>query len=134
MITKYKIFEKYWTEEEIKPTKLIQHLVKIFEHFGYSPSYHGTDNNVTYFEKDDDTDFYIKGGLGSKTLVYQILQQNDFTLFFPKYLSTISGLSLDFYVKGSNFLEIFLKDIDKVIDQITIDDIEMNLSVKKYNL
>jgi len=41
---------------------------------------------------------------------------------------------LDFYVEGSNFLEIFLKDIDKVIEQITIDDIEMNLSVNKYNL
>jgi len=129
-----KKFEKHWTEEEIKPTKLIEHLEKIFKHFGYSAVYHGSGNNVTYFEKDEETHFYIKGGLGSKTLVYNVLEQNEFTRFFPKYLRTISGLSLDYYIEGSNFLEIFLNDIDKAIEQITIDDIESKIAANKYNL
>ena len=59
MITNFKIFEKYWTEEEIQPTKLIDKLVNIFKKIGFEEKFGNQSNyDVTYFGLNNETIFY----------------------------------------------------------------------------
>lgn len=133
MITKFNIFEKHWTEEEIQPVKLIEKLINIFKKLGFEERYVNQNNyDVTYFDLNNETIFYIKGGLGRNKIAFNSLGE-DFTLFkkLRNYFRTIDGLNIEDYFF---YFDIIIEDFDKVMSQITFEDMELKMNSEKYNI
>ena len=126
-----KKFEKYWTEEEIKPTELIKKLTNIFIELGFKVKHRSSEYNIYYFMKNDNV-FYMKGGLGSKKLLFNnIGKDSDFLDFLKDYFKNIEGLII---VDYSLQFEIHFENIDKVINQISKKDFKFKQITNKYNL
>lgn len=136
MITKFKIFERNWTEEEIKPVLLIEKLESIFKSLDYEIKYKNTEG-VTYLIKEDES-FYMKGGLGSNKIDFVILDSNPdggygsgFFNTLIEYFKTIKGIRLVNF--GLQF-EIHLENIDDIIKEISKESLELFITTKKYNI
>lgn len=130
------IFEKYWTENELKIPKLNDHLTSLFEKIGFSVNYsRAAENNNRYFYKNkNDILFYIR--TSGDLLTINMLSKMHIIQFIPTYLKTINGLMVDhkkdwaqFEVKISNDA-----DIDNIINKITEKDFAIKLNANKYNI
>jgi hypothetical protein len=131
------IFEKFWTENELKIPKLKNHLTSIFKKIGFSVNYN-CDTHYFYKNKDDIL-FYIRTSnsfISGDLLTINMLSKMDIIQFIPTYLKTINGLIVE-HKKGYTQFEVEISDdvdINNIIKQITKKDFELKLKINKYNI
>jgi hypothetical protein len=129
------IFEKYWTENELKIPKLKNHLTSLFEKIGFSVNYsRAAENDNRYFYKNkNDILFYIR--TSGDLLTINMLSKMDIIQFIPTYLKTINGLMVDHKKDWTQFeVKILDDNINNIIKQITKKDFELKLKINKYNI
>lgn len=129
------IFEKYWTENELKIPKLKNHLTSLFEKIGFSVNYsRAAENDNRYFYKNkNDILFYIR--TSGDLLTINMLSKMDIIQFIPTYLKTINGLMVDHKKDWAQFeVKILDDNINNIIKQITKKDFELKLKINKYNI
>lgn len=136
-------------ERDLK--KLLSHFISIIEEFGYNgKNYLDRRTWETEYYKGPEYSFCIKLKLDilSKnhdidlSLIQSLVVDDDFSVQLAEYLKTINGIKFireddnpfgnklgtryEYRIKGGN--------IDKIISQITKEDIELKTMSNKYNL
>lgn len=133
------IFEKFWTENELKIPKLNDHLTSLFKKFNFSVYYR---SDTHYFYKNKNKEyilFYIRTSYNltsDDSLTFNMLSEMDIIQFIPTYLKTINGLIVE-HKKGYTQFEVSISDdadINNIIKQITKKDFELKLKINKYNI
>lgn len=130
------IFEKFWTENELKIPKLNDHLTSLFKKIGFSVNYsRAVENNNRYFYKNkNDILFYIR--TSGDLLTINMLSKIDIIQFIPTYLKTINGLIVDHKKDWVQF-DVYISndaDINNIINKITKNDFILKLHTNKYNI
>ena len=148
-----KIFENYDNQAELK--KLLSHLISIIKNYEFREEnyldrgkwetqfYHISKNDIAgkyvfsiilspriftnNFSRYPFIDLIIKGN------------NNDFAIFFKEYLKTLTGIKIIkdeilFSTVWRCEYNINNKDVNKVIKQITKENIDLQLNANKYNL
>jgi len=147
-----KIFENYDNQAELK--KLLSHLISIIKNYEFSEEnyldrgkwetqfYHISKNDIAgkyvfsiilsinNFSRYPFIDLIIKG------------KNNDFAIFFKEYLKTLTGIKIikDEILFPTTLMTVKCeyninnKDVNKVIKQITKENIDLQLNANKYNL
>lgn len=134
------IFEKYWTENELKIPKLYNHLITFFKNFYFSVYYSRAveEYNKCYFYKNkNDILFYIR--TSDNSLVFHMSNNiiSNIVKFIPIYFKTINGLIVKYHQEGHHQFEVYISndaDIDDIINKITKKDFNLKLNTNKYNI
>lgn len=134
------IFEKFWTENELKIPKLNDHLTSIFKKIGFSVKYTSEIGKQHFYKPDHNSNDYIKVLFYTKSwsnsISFNIGDHSDIIQFIPTYLKTINGLIVE-HKKGYTQFEVGISDdadINNIIKQITKKDFELKLKINKYNI
>ena len=140
------IFEKFWTEKELKIPKLNDHLTLFFKNLDidYSLPFSAifsltTDGDKRQFYRIENNIkklyFYIRSD--NESLTFNLESNDNIVQFIPIYLKTIKGLIVKYYTPGQNQFEVGVLDdvnIDDVLKTITKEDFNLKLNTNKYNI
>lgn len=137
-----KQFESFFDETELK--KLDWHLINVIKKFGYENKGYLDRGWETEFDNNSNTIFKIKLSINNftKQLYIQLevnaLLIDTFAQNFIKYLTKIKGIKIireDLKVGvNSVYFKILDKDVDKIITQITKEDLEQFILSNKFNI
>lgn len=135
------------TEYDVNLEKLkmlLNHFTSIFIEFdfNYRNYFKGQTYEVEYDDLNDDYIFYLgmKINLFKRNeIVLQIKkslsQKNKIVNFITEYLKNINGIKFISYDNSHTYTYyINVKDVDKLINQISVDDIEFKMDANKYNI
>ena len=137
-----KQFESFFDQTELK--KLNKHLIDVIKKFGYENTGYLDNGWETEFDNHSHTIFKIKLSINNFTNHVFIQLEIDAALVdtfaqdLIKYLRQIKGIKIlrvDSGV-GVNYtiFKIFDKDVDKIINQITKEDLEQFIQSNKFNI
>jgi hypothetical protein len=137
-----KQFESFFDETELK--KLNQHLINVIKKFGYENAGFLDSGWETVFDNNSGVIFKIKLKINNFTnrvfieLVVNAALIDTFAQNLIKYLTQIKGIKFVREDKGVGtnwvYFNILDKDVDKIIKQITKDDLEKFISSNKFNI
>lgn len=137
-----KKFESLLDETELK--KLNWHLINVIKKFGYENKGYLDRGWETEFDNNSGYIFKIKLNMNnfSKNLFIQLeinaLLIDTFAQNLIKYLTQIKGIKIireDLKVGvNSVYFKIFDKNVDKIINQITKEDLEQFIQSNKFNI
>ena len=135
-----KLFEHKNTRlDELK--KILDHISNVFIEFGYiNKRYYTDDKYENHFYNEEDRSFDITGEFSSSLIVFDVIMRaksiDDIIVeYIPEYFKTIDGLNL--YRESPEWFTTSFEVVDNVDDmipQITKEDFESKMNVKKYNI
>ena len=143
-------------EDQIELKKLLSHLISIIKEYGYTEqNYIQTGTWETEFHNKESVlkdskyafgikmniDYFSKRPFINFEISVPLRISDPFAIFFLTYLKTIKGMKIlkekhitIFSGIDKIFFKILDKDVDKIIRQITKEDIDSKLELIKYNI
>jgi len=126
--------------DELK--KLLSHLSDIFIQLGYEHSQNYDEYQYTnhFYRKQRENSFDIVGEFSNSLIFLAFIKRigsldDDLAQYIPKYFRTIKGLKL--YSENTTFnnttFEV-IDNVDDIIEQISMEDIELKMDREKYNI
>lgn len=144
-----KKFENFMGDSQKDLKKLLSHLITVIKEFGYKENNY-IDNSTweTEFYKGSEYSFCIKLKLNYKndidlSLVQSLTNYDNFSNIMSEYLKTIKGVKfigeeepviVNLFIGTRYKYSIKNINVDKVINQITKENINLSITSNKYNL
>jgi hypothetical protein len=143
-----KIYENYIPSEyDVNLEKLkilLKHFRIVLEEFGFNYRNYvdGHTYEIEFDDQNDDYVFYLNMKIDSFQKNNIILQfkkslahKNNIVTFITEYLKNINGIKFISYDNSHTYTYyINIKDVDKLINQISVNDINFKLNANNYNI
>ena len=123
---------------------LLKHFTIVLENFGFKSRNYvdghtyevefDNPNDIYIFYLSMKVDFFLKNNIILE-IKKSLSQKNNIVIFITEYLKNMNAIKYISYDNDYTYTyHVHVKDVDKLINQISVNDIKFKLNVKEYNI